>query len=132
MLPTLTLLDLTLCIHRFPPDIPLPLDLAKKSRFLSITLTPEELSVVCDSSVSLDSPCSERGWSCLKVLGPLEFSLTGILSGIASVLAKEEISIFALSTFDTDYILIPSSRASQAVEALKQAGYPFVKKSGKK
>jgi hypothetical protein len=126
MLPTLTLLDLTLCIHRFPPDTPLPSDLAKKSRFLSITLTPEELSIVCDSSVSLDSPRSERGWSCLKVLGPLEFSLTGILSGIASVLAKEGISIFTLSTFDTDYILIPSSRASQAVEALTRAGYPIV------
>ena len=87
--------------------------------------TNEEMSVVCSSSVSLNSERPESGWSCIKVLGPLDFSLTGILAEISIVLAKDEISIFALSTFDTDYILVKSEKLHAGKQALQRAGYAF-------
>lgn len=78
------------------------------SNFFSITRTPEELSIVCQES-SIPSNISagtraEKGWNYLKVEGPLDFGLTGILAGISRALADNDISIFAVSTYDTDYI----------------------------
>ena len=83
------------------------------------------MSVVCSSSVILNSEKSETGWSCIKVIGPLDFSLTGILSDISVILAKAKISIFAISTFDTDYILVKSEKLQAAKKVLKQAKYAF-------
>jgi hypothetical protein len=74
-------------------------------------------------SVEIGSNRSEPGWACFKVEGPLEFNLTGILAGIASVLADAKIPIFALSTFDTDYILVKRKQVGAAKEALLSAGY---------
>jgi len=111
-------------IHRFSPDNELPNHIFR-SDFYSITNTDEEISVVCSSAVQLDSDMSETGWSCIKVLGPLDFSLTGILADISAVLTKAQISIFAISTFDTDYILLKSEKLQKAKEALKQAEYTF-------
>ena len=65
------------------------------------------------------------GWSCLKIAGPLDFSLTGILADISTVLAEAEISIFAISTFDTDYILVKSEKLPYAKAALLASGYTF-------
>jgi len=73
----------------------------------------------------LNSEKSETGWSRLKVPGPLDFSLTGILAEISAVLAEAEISIFAISTFDTDYILIKTEKLPLAIEALLASGYTF-------
>jgi hypothetical protein len=73
----------------------------------------------------LDQERIETGWSCIQILGPLDFSLTGILADISSVLAKAEISIFAISTFDTDYILVKSEKLQAAKKALQQAEYRF-------
>jgi len=119
---TLQVLDGDYTIHRFSPDTALPAEVWE-SNFLSITKTEEELSVVCDASVLLQSPVREEGWSCIKVLGPLDFSLTGILAKLSGVLAEAEISIFALSTYDTDYLLIKSSRLREALGVLAKAGY---------
>jgi len=71
------------------------------------------------------SNISETGWSCIKVLGPLDFSLTGILADISAVLAKASVSIFAISTFDTDYVLVKSEKLPVARNALQKAGYTF-------
>ena len=68
--------------------------------------TNEEVSVVCSSDFKLKSCNKEKDWSVIKVIGPLDFSLTGILSKIANAIADEKISIFAMSIFDTDYFLM--------------------------
>ena len=120
----LSTLDGSFTIHRLSPNNEITNQLYQ-GQFYSITKTDEEISVVCSSSVNLNSESSESEWSCIKVLGPLEFSLTGILADISAVLAKAEISIFAISTFDTDYILVKSEKLQAAKKALQQAEYTF-------
>ena len=93
------------------------------SPFFSITKTLDELSIVCpQNNIPSDIKC-ERDWKVLKVLGPLDFSLIGILASISGALAKKGVSIFAISTFDTDYILLKESSLANAIEALRQEGY---------
>ena len=87
--------------------------------------TDEELSIVCDAHLPVSSEKSEAGWVCIKVLGPLDFALTGILAKISSALAEAEISIFAISTYDTDYILIKANVLDVAKKALKKTDYLF-------
>ena len=94
--------------------------------FLSVTRTDHEISVVCRSEVAPDAPRREDGWALLKVEGPLEFGETGILAKIATTLAGAEISIFAISTFDTDYILVKEARVEDAIEALRRSGIEVV------
>lgn len=101
------------------------------SNFFSITRTPEELSFVCQESViPVNVPAdikAERGWNCLKIEGPLDFGLTGILAGISRTLAEHGISIFAISTYDTDYVLVKKTDMEQAVKALAEEGYEIKK-----
>ena len=92
---------------------------------LSVTYAADELSVVCASeNVPNDVQC-EREWRAMKVQGPLDFALTGILAAIAGPLAGSGIAIFALSTYDTDYILVKEDVLQQAVTVLKQHGHVF-------
>jgi hypothetical protein len=92
-------------------------------QLLSVTRTASELSIVCEEqSVPEGSRC-EKGWRCLVVEGPLAFTATGILASLAGPLAEAGVSIFAVSTFDTDYILVPDERISRALEALTTAGH---------
>jgi len=120
----LSILEDLFTVHRFPPDHEIPKQIYE-NQFCSISKTADELSIVCSSSLLLGSDISETGWSCIKVLGPLDFSLTGILADISVVLAKAEVSIFAISTFDTDYVLVKSETLPVAKEALQKAGYAF-------
>jgi len=122
---TLKVLDGEYTIHRFSPEKSLPTE-ALGSSFLSITKTEEELSIVCDASIVLDAEVSESGWSCIKVLGPLDFALTGILAKLSGVLAEVQISIFAISTYDTDYILVKSEKLESALKALSKQGYTII------
>lgn len=123
---TLTVLKDNLTIHRFPVSHTIPHQVYE-SGFYSISKTDDEISIVCSSSILLDSEKSENGWSSIKVVGPLDFSLTGILANISSILAEAKISIFAVSTFDTDYILVKSTKLSLAIDALQAAGHGFQK-----
>ena len=94
--------------------------------FLSITYTQDELSLVCwDAQVPDDVKC-ERAWRALKVQGPLDFALTGILSSLSTPLSEHGIAIFAVSTFDTDYILVKEEKLSYATEVLEQHGHLFL------
>ena len=120
----LSVLEGLFTIHRFPPDNEIPKEVYE-GQFYSISRTNEALSIVSSSTVVLNSERSETGWACIKVLGPLDFSLTGILTDISEVLAKAEISIFAISTFDTDYILLKSGKHQTAKTALQKAEYIF-------
>jgi len=119
---SLTLLSQSFTIHRLSPDMEIPLP-ALRSPFLAITRTDDELSLVLPDSVEIESEKSEAGWACFKVEGPLEFGLVGVMAGIAGALAKAGVSIFALSTFDTDYILVKREQAQAAWGALVSAGY---------
>ncbi len=96
------------------------------SGFFSITRTDDELSIVCEQADIPDSITCENNWRLLKVLGPLDFSLVGILSRISKVLADESISIFAISTYDTDYILLKDKDIDTGVTALTNAGYEII------
>ena len=118
----LSVLEGLYTIHRFPSDHDIP-EQVYESEFYSISKSEDELSIVCNSSILLNSERSETGWSCIKVSGALDFSLTGILADISAVLASAEISIFAISTFDTDYILIKSQDLPSAGKVLLSSGY---------
>ena len=120
----LNILQGSYTIHRFSPNYEIP-DQVYESEFYSISRSTEELSVVCSSSILLYSKKSEAAWSCIKVVGPLEFSLTGILAEISAILARAEVSIFAISTFDTDYILVKSEKLPTTKRALLKAGCIF-------
>jgi hypothetical protein len=91
--------------------------------FSSITRTPDEQSVVCAEGQAPEETNCERGWRLLQVAGPLEFSMTGVLAAIASPLAVAGVSIFAISTFDTDYILVKEEDLAKAMDALRAAGH---------
>lgn len=99
---------------------------ALKGEFFSITKTEDELSIVClEESISEKIKC-EKSWRILKVEGPLDFSLVGILSKISGLMAKNDISIFAISTYDTDYILIKDENIKKAIEVLNEDYYNVI------
>ena len=92
--------------------------------FCFLCKTDLELSLLCETSaVPADTLAREDGWRGLRVRGPLDFGLTGILAGISGALAASGIPIFAVSTFDTDYIFVKSEYLGAAEAALKEAGY---------
>ncbi|MDG1734098.1 MAG: ACT domain-containing protein [Thalassotalea sp.] len=123
---TLQLLDIFFDIHSFTPQTPVPEQVfAAKVFFIGKTL--DELSIVVPQDVKLDSLEVEEDWRAFEVLGPLDFSLTGILSNISSVLAEQKISIFAISTFDTDYILVKKDTVDASIRALKANDYVVLK-----
>ena len=121
----LKLLDDTFAIHRFSPSHKIP-DAVFGEGLLSIVRTDEELSIVCPESLHLDSEQCHRGWSCIKVSGPVDLNAVGVLSGLSKVLAEARISIFVVSTYDTDYILIPTEKSLGAIVALKTAGFRLI------
>lgn len=89
--------------------------------------TSEEISLVCRrEDTPLNTTEREDGWRAFYVEGPLDFSLTGVLSKISTVLAENGIPIFAVSTFNTDYILVKAEKREEAMEALENAGYEVV------
>ena len=86
--------------------------------------TDEELSLVCpEEHVPENALVRDDGWRAFRITGQLDFSLTGILAGIAKVLADEKIGIFAVSTFNTDYVLTKAENFEKALSALEAAGY---------
>jgi hypothetical protein len=101
-------------------DVP---DWALSEQFVSVTRTSEELSVVCPKQNIPEGIRCEPDYRCLKVEGPLDFNLTGILGSLTTVLAQAGISVFAVSTFDTDYILVKEDQIEKAVKTLSQAGH---------
>lgn len=92
---------------------------ATSQEFFSITKTSDELSIVCPEANVPATVKAERGWLGLKVAGPLDFSQTGILAALAEPLAKDGISIFAISTYDTDYVFVKETELSHAIEILR-------------
>ncbi len=121
----LSLSEERLAVCRLEPAAPVPA-WGFSGDLCSITRTPEELSVVCrERAVPTGIRC-ERGWRAFKVQGPLDFGLTGILDALTDPLARAGISIFALSTYDTDYLLVREAQLEEAVTALRATGHSLV------
>ena len=120
-------LSLTLAPERFavcklPPSAPIP-PLPLHASLVVVTLTPEELSLVLPEGAAPEGAVSERGWRALRVAGVLDFSLTGILASLATPLAQAGVSIFAVSTYDTDFLLVQEASLSVALDTLRAAGH---------
>lgn len=117
----LRVLEGEFAVWRLPPDSPPPpLD---DTSFLSVTRTAAELSVVGPAEHVPHGAPVDTGWACLEVQGPLAFELTGIVAGISAPLAAAGVPIFVVSTFDTDYVLVPRANLERAVAALEGAGH---------
>jgi hypothetical protein len=118
---TLTLLPGPLAVCRLPAESPTPAWAA--GAVTSVTRTPQELSVVCAEEAVPEAVRAERGFRCLAVSGPLDFALTGVLASLAGPLAKAGVSIFVLSTFDSDLLLVREAVLPEAVAVLRAAGH---------
>ena len=109
-------------VCRLESSAPIP-HWATRGAFFSVTRTPGELSVVCPDAQVPAGVKKESGWRVLMVAGSLDFSLTGVLASLSAPLAREGISIFALSTYDTDYLLVKGDQLEKAVQVLREEGY---------
>jgi uncharacterized protein len=118
----LTLLPERFAISRLAPTAPIP-EWAMQGVFSCITRTQDELSVVCELPGVPSGAQSQPSWSILRVHGPFAMTEIGVLSALASPLAEAKLSLFAISTFDTDYLLVASETLSAAVGALERAGH---------
>ena len=121
----LSLLSDTFAICRLGPEEDIP-SWVLTGDFFSVTRTKEELSLLCLQEAIPEGTRCEKGFRCFKVGGPLDFSLTGILSSLTMPLAQAGISVLAISTFDTDYLLVKEAQVDSAVQALSHAGHRFV------
>jgi uncharacterized protein len=116
-----------LAVARLAPDAPIPrwasLAPGAPGALHAVVRTAAELSVVCPDPDVPGDVRAERGWRALVVAGPLDLALSGILAGIAAALAGAGVPIFAVATYDTDYVLVRSARLGDVVGALRTAGY---------
>ncbi len=114
-------------VARLAPDAEVPAGLFELTGVLvSVTRTPDEVSVIAPSSFALAGDTAEKGWRLLTVRGPLEFTLTGIMAALAGELAAAGVPLFALSTYDTDHLLVKQADLERAVVALRAAGHELV------
>jgi uncharacterized protein len=127
----LDMLDLELlgddyAVCRLPVGAVVPgalLAYASRGGVVSVTWTPDEVSIMCPAAQAPAGASIETPWRCLRVAGPVNLALTGILAAIVSPLADARVNIFAFSTYDTDYLLVPSVRLAEAISALTAAGH---------
>ncbi len=117
----LTVLPGEFSVWRLAADAPLPS--IKTDRFLSMTRTNDELSVVSLSTDVPEGVMAETGWRCLKVEGPLSFEMTGVLAALSAPLAKAVVPIFVVSTYDTDYLLVKAADLDRACTTLRDEGF---------
>lgn len=120
-----SLLSGRFAVCRLERDAPVP-PWATGDALVSLTRTAEELSIVCaEDDVPVDPRCS-RGFRCLKLLGPFALEETGILLALIAPLAEKGVPVFAVSTYDTDYVLVPAAQLDAALDALRAAGHLLV------
>ncbi len=119
---TLSILDGAFAICRLDAGARLP-EWAMAGDFFSITRTPDEISIMCAQDEAPEGIRCERDWRCFRVEGPLDFSLTGILNSLTAPLAAAGVSIFAISTYDTDYLLVEEKDLERTIETLVAAGH---------
>jgi len=118
----LILLSGSYSVCRLASGLPVPA-WAEKGDLVSITRTAEELSIVCPQDQVPGGVRCERDFRALKIRGPLDFSLVGVLAGLAGPLAEAGLSLFAVSTYDTDFILVKQDDLGRAAEVLIREGH---------
>lgn len=111
-----------LAVCRLESNTPVPA-WATSANFFSITRTADELSIVCPQDLVSDNIQSEPGWRCLRVAGAMDFLLVGVVASLVAPLAHAGISVFVISTFNTDYLLVKDSKLEAALSALRAAGH---------
>ncbi|HEX2524354.1 MAG TPA: ACT domain-containing protein [Terriglobia bacterium] len=122
---TLAILAQTFAISRLDSGVSIP-DWILPCDWWSITRTGDELSIVCPEVQVPAEVISNRGWRCLKVAGPLDLASTGILASLLEPLARARISVFSVSTFDTDYLLVKAQTLGATVRVLSLAGHQIL------
>ena len=115
--------DYSVC--KLPSNSTIPM-WALESPFFTVSKTDDELSIACESRYIKDQPEAENNFSLIKVIGPLDFNLTGILTSLCTPLSEAKISVFVVSTFDTDYLLIKQEKIEQAQNVLIESGFSFI------
>ena len=123
MTQTLTVLDGRFAVCRLDAGSTPPGWAFAASGFVSVTRTPDEVSVVCEAAAAPEGVLAVRDWRCLRVEGQLDFALTGILASLAAPLAEAGVSIFVVNTYDTDYVFVREAALDRAVAALEAAGH---------
>ncbi len=119
---SLSVMEKRLAACRFAPETGVP-EWVVQAGFASVTRTADELSIICDEDVvPVEVKCA-RDWRALKLEGPFDFALVGILASILQPLAREGISVLAVGTYDTDYVLIRAGQFERAIAVLAQAGH---------
>jgi hypothetical protein len=118
----LTVLRERLCVCRLRPDAPWPSP-PTGSGFYSATRTAAEISVVCEEDAAPPDARIDNDWRALEVAGPLDFSMVGVMAALTGQLADVDVSVFVLSTYDTDYVMVHAAALEQAVAALRAAGH---------
>lgn len=119
-------------ICKLPAHAPVPGWISSARAFCSVTRTQDELSIVCSEDSLPSGVSASVGWVCMQLAGPFAFSETGILSSFLEPLARHNIGIFALSTFDTDYVLIQQKFWTEASRVLREAGHEEIPASVRK
>ena len=109
-------------VCRLHPGADLP-EWVDKGPFRCVTRTDNEVSVVCRDHDVPEGESVDRGWTVLEVMGPLDFSLTGVVASLCSPPADAEVPIFVLSTFETDYLFVREHDLDRSLEALAAAGH---------
>jgi len=114
------------CICKMPSNTELPAWCSVAAALVSITRTTEELSIVSPQAMVPAGVQAEGGWACLKLDGPFPFQQTGVLASFLDPLAKNAIPVFAVSTYDTDYVLVKQETLATTLQALKAAGHQLL------
>ena len=99
------------------------LDLPNNSCFVSLTVTEDEYSLISSEDISIDFESVSRGWRCIRVDGDLPFDAVGIIADLCNILANEKISLFAVCTYDRDFILVEVKQFKKAKNSLLKAGH---------
>jgi len=116
-------------VARLSPDATVPASVLGTTGFVSVTRTSDELSIVCDENLAPPNARTERGWVAIQLQGPFAFDEVGILASCLTPLSAHGVSVFTISTFDTDYILVKADQADAAVAVLQRAGHRLENRS---
>ncbi|TFK19962.1 hypothetical protein FA15DRAFT_600535 [Coprinopsis marcescibilis] len=121
-------------VVQLEPAIPLPAEIAnvlvsKSDIFISVTRTKDEISIVGEVYAGLPEEYNKFGtWTAIQIQGPMEHGLVGVMAAFTAPLKDAKVPVFAISTWNTDYVLVPSALIQQATSALETDGWIFVTK----
>jgi len=119
----LVLLPDDYAVCRLTPGEPVPTGLDAGKGIISVTWTPDEISLICPARHAPPDATVNSPWRCFRVNGPLDLALTGIMAALVNPLADARVNVFTFSTYDTDYVLVPAVRLDEAHAALTAAGH---------